>query len=102
MRHSTASILHVYLQSAFLAGFAFCVGWIMTGKFDDDFARLIFASSLGSWVAEGQALRGSSSFKSNNLRSIEMALATRHLLCTSAVKPEIAAPGPISDTRAFH
>ena len=45
-------------SSAALAGLAFVTTWVMTSGFDDDFAKLILATALASWIAVSSGITG--------------------------------------------
>jgi hypothetical protein len=45
-------------SSATLAGLAFVTTWVMTSRFDDDFAKLIFTTALASWKAVSSGITG--------------------------------------------
>lgn len=44
--------------SLLLAAFAFAATWFMTNRFDDDFARLVFATAFASWVGVSSGITG--------------------------------------------
>ena len=51
-------VRHLCLPSGLLAAIAFSAIWLMTSKFDDDFARLVFAAAFASWVAVNSGITG--------------------------------------------
>jgi hypothetical protein len=58
VRRSISLIQHVHLSSLLLAWFAFFASWVMTGQFDDDFARLTCSTAFAGWVAVGSGITG--------------------------------------------
>jgi hypothetical protein len=51
-------VRHLCLPSGLLAAIAFSAIWLMTSKFDDDSARLVFAAVFASWVAVNSGITG--------------------------------------------